>query len=429
MARGSGTVFALRLAGAGLALAFNILLARRLGAYGAGAYYIGLGVSTIASLVSRLGMGNAVLRYVAADADRGAWHAVAGTWRTAVSLVFASSVVAAAAVAVAAGPLASLVFDDPGLESTIRIMAFAIIPFGLVNLMAEALKAIGEAGRATLLQGLFIPAGMLAAVTVLGPTGRLDMGTVALAYVVVTTAILAIGYGIWRRQTPELRGCSGKWEPQRLLRTSLPMLLVALMSTITNPLSTVLIGVWLPVESVGVYGVAQRCASLMVLVFSAVNSVTAPRFAALHQQKRMRELGMVLRRASFLAAALATPFLGAYLGFPTQVLRVFGDEFTAASGALSILAVGQFIAASAGPYSSVLMMSGRERTMRNIVATSTAAYVLAAVTLIPTAGIGGAALARAVTVAATNIAALGMVFRTMGLSPVPRAGHPGGSGA
>ena len=45
--RGSSIVFVLKVAGAGLAFAFNIVLARLLGAEGTGAYFLSLTVLTV----------------------------------------------------------------------------------------------------------------------------------------------------------------------------------------------------------------------------------------------------------------------------------------------------------------------------------------------------------------------------------------------
>ena len=59
----SGTVLVVRVVGAGLGFAFNVALARLLGADGLGIYHLALTFTLITSVLGRMGMGAAMLKF------------------------------------------------------------------------------------------------------------------------------------------------------------------------------------------------------------------------------------------------------------------------------------------------------------------------------------------------------------------------------
>jgi O-antigen/teichoic acid export membrane protein len=204
-----------------------------------------------------------------------------------------------------------------------------------------------------------------------------------------------------------------------LLTASMPLLGVVSLSAAMAPATTFLLGVWLPVGAVGLYGVAQRCASLVLLVHAAVSTVSAPRFAALYSRGELAELGATARRSALAAALIATPFLVACVPLGRFVLGVFGPEFLSASVALAVLTCGQFLVVIGGNAVDILMMTGNERSLRNIVAATTTAYVLLILALVPRFGIDGAAAARAVQLVGTALVSAVYVTRSVGVNLVP----------
>ena len=59
-----GQAFALRIVGAVLGFFFNIVLARVLGAQGAGIIYLALTITTIAAILGRIGKDVSLLRFI-----------------------------------------------------------------------------------------------------------------------------------------------------------------------------------------------------------------------------------------------------------------------------------------------------------------------------------------------------------------------------
>mgnify|MGYP003119929399 CR=1 FL=1 len=84
-------------------------------------------------------------------------------------------------------------------------------------------------------------------------------------------------------------------------------------------------------------------------------------------------------------------------------MGLFGAEFSEAGLVLSILVCGQAVNAMTGSVEYILMMSGREKEMRNIVFASMTIMLALAVLLIPPFGVVGAAISGASAAATTSL--------------------------
>jgi O-antigen/teichoic acid export membrane protein len=102
---------------------------------------------------------------------------------------------------------------------------------------------------------------------------------------------------------------------------------------------------------------------------------------------------------------LASPILLAFIFLPGLVLTIFGSEFRDGSSALTILALGQFVNVATGSVGYILIMTGHERTERNIAASFVLINAILNFILIPRLGIEGAALATATSLALRNLTA------------------------
>ena len=85
-----------------LSLLFNIVLARLLGAEGAGVFYLALTVTSIASIVGRFGIDISLLKLVAPAASRGDWGVVKGLYKAGLRIVVFTSIFATLIIIVAA---------------------------------------------------------------------------------------------------------------------------------------------------------------------------------------------------------------------------------------------------------------------------------------------------------------------------------------
>lgn len=417
MIKTGGAAFFLRLLGAALNFGFNVLLARFLGSEGAGIYYIAYTVVLFSSLIGRLGLERAMLRYASIYASQKKWISVAGIYRRGMLISVGMSVLMTFIVVINAEFISTVVFKEPNLLIPLQLMAISIIPFNLNILHAEMLKSFGQIVKSTLLEAAGIPFILMLIFIV----NRTSMGasSVTLAYSLSTLIIFITGVFLWRQATPQLRHIEGFFKLSILITTALPLFWINFLNTSMTHIDTFLLGVWLNSESVGIYGVARRISVLVSFILIVINSIVAPKFAALYSEGKLEELNNLVRQSSILNTVLSAPFLLILIFVPNKVLLIFGEEFSAGGLVLSILALGQFVNAASGSVGYLLVMTGHEKLMRNNVFAATALNLLLIIILVPRFDIVGAAIATASSLVVWNIIGVSLVYWKLKIMTLP----------
>ena len=411
---GAAVAFVLKVLGAGLAFLFNLVLARTLGAEGAGLYFLALTVTTIATVFGRMGLDNTLLRYTAANASIDDWAAVKGVYVKGMRLALIASSLSAIAVFVFAPVLANKVFQKPELIEPILWMSLAIMPMTFVMLQAQSLKGLKRIRDSFIVFGVGVPGISLTILLLLGGSYGVKGGVWAYVLGAILTAL--IGVILWHIATPQLRNVSTSFQTNELLKSSIPLFWVASMSMLINWTATFTLGIWGTKEDVGLFGMASRTAMLTSMILVSVNSISAPKFAELYKKKDMAALGATARNAAKLMTLVASPMLLLFLVAPQWVMGMFGEEFQKAGTLLSILAIGQFINVATGSVGYLLMMSGNEKLMRNSVAFVAVMSVVLNAILIPIYGPFGAVIATAVCLASQNLISVYMVKTRLGIN-------------
>jgi O-antigen/teichoic acid export membrane protein len=417
---GASVALVLKVAGAGLAFSFNVVLARMLGAEGAGLYFLALTLATVASVFGRLGLDNALLRFVSANVSISDWQAVKGVYRKGLSLAIVASAASSVLMFLAAPLLAERVFFKPALIWPLRWMSLAVLPITLFTLHAEILKGLKRVRDSILAQSVLVPAFSLAGLFVLArPWG---VNGAAWAYTGAAALCASFGYLSWRSSTPQLTGVAARFSTRELSQSSMPLFWSALLNLVMMWAGTFFLGVWGTATDVGIFSIAMRTAGLTSFILIAINSVAAPKFAALYKQGDTKALASTARNSAKLMTLLAAPALLLFLLLPGWVMKVFGAEFSGGAAALAILAIGQFVNVATGSVGYLLIMSGHERLMRNAVFAAAILNVLLSICLIPLLGLLGASVASAFSLAFQNICAYCFVVRSLGISTIPLPG-------
>ena len=410
---GAAVALVLKVLGAGLTFLFNLVLARTLGAEGAGLYFLALTVTTIATVFGRMGLDNTLLRFTAANASVGDWGAVKGVYVKGIKLALIASVFSAIAVFVFAPVLANKVFQKPELAIPMRWMSLAVVPMSVLILHAEMLKGLKRIRDSLVVFGVGVPAISLMAFLLLGGSYGVKGAVWAYASGVILTGFFSVIF--WRMATPQLRKVSASFRTNDLLKSSIPLFWVASLNMLINWTATFALGIWGTKEDVGLFSMASRTAMLISLILTSVNSISAPKFAELYKKKEMAALGTTARNTAKLMTLIASPLLLLFLIAPQWVMGMFGGEFQKGSIFLSILAIGQFVNVATGSVGYLLMMSGKEKLMRNNLVLIAFISILLNAILVPIYGILGAVIATAVCLSLQNLIAAYMVSSCFGI--------------
>ncbi len=417
---GTLTAFTIRLTGALVQFLFNVLLARLLGAKGMGLYSLALTVSTLCSCLARWGMDQAVLRISAVKAENHRWREITLAVTTGCRFITLTGGVITVAVWLAAPLLATKGFNDPDLAFPIRVMALSIVPFSLLNLMAEALRGLKKLMHSSFLQAVCIPitccllfgAASLIKVTVAGAV---------FAYLAATIITAVIGIRIWKRAIPpEVQTAGDKTITMRdLMALSIPMGWATTMVLVMGMADSVILGVFGTSEEIGIYSAALRLSMVATLAMLAVNSIAAPKFAALYRSRSLRDLEKLSQRANVMMLMIASPLLLLYFTFPTHIMGIFGTEFQRGGNMLMVLAVGQVVTMMMGSVGYLLLMTEYENVMKWINIYAALSNVILSLILVPFWGGLGAACANATSLVFLNLMAFVSVWKKLHISGIP----------
>ncbi|MHC4617456.1 MAG: flippase [Planctomycetota bacterium] len=427
LAKGALIALVLKVGGAALSYSFSVLVARELRAAGMGVYSLALTITTFASAFGKLGLDLALLRFVAANASIEEWGKVRGAYKRGILLALVASGLTTVLLLVLAPWLAESVFSMPELTWPLRWMSLAIAPVAILNLTAEALRALKHILRSQLIRGVCLPALSMVGLTFLVRAWRVTGA--AWTYTLAALLTAALGVWFWQAEISRLPKASTRSDTRQLLHSSIPLFWVEIMNLITNWTGTWALGVWATREDVGIFSAASRTAMIIGFFLAAVSSISAPQFGALHARGDRETLGHLARRAAGLTALVAMPLTLLFVFVPSWVMGAFGPQFVQGANSLVVLSLGQFANAMFGPVGYLLIMTGHEPLFRNSVTLSAFLNVALSLLLVPRLGVLGAATATAVSVVALKISLVYMVWSRLRVWPVPltlreRRGQP-----
>ena len=405
--------FILRIMGAGLAFGLNVAIGRLLGAEGTGLYFLALSVVMIGAVVTKLGLDNTLLRFIASAASQNDANALKGVFN--LGMLFAGLVSFAATLGVFAfAPwIATYIFRTPELSDTLRVMSLGLFTFSMMTLLAECLKGLKRVRNSMLVSGVLFP---LVALSVLWPLTSM-FGTLgaAMAYTFGTAVSALVGALMWRRNSRQFVATAPNFDRQTLWQSSRPLWVMSIINRGFLPWAPLfLLGIWGSTEDAGVFGAATRIAMLITFFLTAVNTVIAPKFAELHAKGDIEMLGHLARRFALLTTVAASPLLLLLILAGDWVMSMFGPEFTRGGTALAILAVGQAVNTMTGSVGILLIMTGNEKCIRDSTIIGLIVLFLASYALILPFGLIGAALSSALSIICINIYGSILIYKKFG---------------
>ncbi|GEQ99772.1 polysaccharide biosynthesis related protein [Iodidimonas gelatinilytica] len=413
---GAAVTFGVKIAGVGLMFLFNILVARLLGVADTGLFFLALTVLQVGATVTLWGLDKATLRYVAGFVANERWSDVRAVLSRAVILALSISVFLAVLVFFSAPFLAIRIFHEPALEVSLRIVAIALPVLAILPIFVEGLKGLKKIFASQILQGAILPVFALLGLFLLAE--EYGASGAVMAYGLSALMALLLGWGLWHWQLSRRdAGGDTHFSYSQLLRSAGPLGGISVLHLLMQWVPLLALGAFGTSAEVGLFGVAVRTAALTSLLLVAVNSIAAPKFAALWAKGDYDALQKLAVKSTALITLLAAPILLCFILFPSFVLGLFGGDFKDGATALSILAAGQFVNAATGSVGFLLIMTGHERQLWKSVALAAFSSLLMSGLIMGGAGLVMAALAVAVPLALQNILSSFYVMRYLHIMP------------
>lgn len=415
--RGTLLAFVLKVFSAGLAFSFNVAVARLLGADGAGVYFLALAVTTIASVIGRVGLDNTLLRFVAVHASHEEWDKVKGVYVIGMRMVVIAASLISIIVFLASPWMAISLFHKPELSDPLRWMSLSILPFALLNLHAESLKGLKQIRDAMLVQGIGLPLfGLLLIVPMAQTAGVLG---VCFSYLAAVFLMAILAVLVWQKHVTVYIVEPSSYSLKEMWSSCYPLFKVSFVGVLLTWAPLFMLGIWVSSDQVGIFGAALRISILVSFVLLTVNNVSAPKFAELYSARKLQELEKTARHTAMLTTIFASPLLLIFIFGGHQVMALFGESFVHGYLVLVILSVGQFVNAVTGSSGFILTMSGHENEAWKAVLYSVCLLLSFSILLIPTYGINGAAFAVMVSEITKNSLLVYYCNNKVEINPLP----------
>ncbi len=349
-----------------------------------------------------LGLDQFVVRQVAVYREHDDWSHVIGLVRAANKAAFIASitlVVAAALVARAVAPDA-----NGDLLATFLVGLLMLPLLALMKVRQAALiglhKVVAGQWPELLLHPLVLIA-LLAGASLAGAASP-----VAAMAMTVASSLLVLALGAWMLRTslPEHARLVASVPIALPWRSSLiPLMAMAMVQIVQSQADTLLLGALADTRAVGIYSVAMRGSQFVNFFLMAAAPAISPAIARLYAIGDTAGLERLVVTTARTTLLLSTPAAVVLIFFGRWYLWLFGEGFGEGATALAILAVGQIINVAAGPVGIVMMMTGHETNAARFVALAALANILLSVTLIPLAGLNGAAVGSATSLILWNL--------------------------
>jgi O-antigen/teichoic acid export membrane protein len=400
----STITFASRVAVFILSLVAGVILARALGPTGRGIYALALLVPSVLVLLANLGVGNALIYYLARrtyDVEKMIGQLIS----LAVLLGVAATIVLVAFTALF-GRVAL-----PGVPLNLVLIAGAAIPLGLFFYFCLSFTQGMQAFVA--FNSLYLVNAGASVVFLLGllvVPGSVTVAVVAWSLSWVPTALVGI---FWLSRSGRLNIRFDRGLSRSLLRFGIVGYLGFITNYLNFRLDTFLVNIFKNATQVGYYAVAVSLAETIWYVSTSAATVLAPRVAA-GEVKESDDTTARVSRTVFVVSLAAAVLLG--LTAPLIIRILFGAGFAPSVAAVWLLLPGVVTLSVARVLSSYLL--GRNRQQVDLVASLAGLIVTLALDLllIPRYGFPGAAAASSVAYTATLAVNLTWVIRNSTLS-------------
>ena len=418
VARGAGISTAGQGAGRVLGYLTQVMVARLFGPAAFGFYSLGVAAVNGAQILSRFGMENGVVRYVAHHRAREDTSRVRGTIIQAIGVTFALSFVLSAVMFFGAGFAAEWYYHKPFMETVLRAFAVTLPFFTFMMMVLWATQGFQTVTYASYVQQMIRPALFLVLVPVFYLLGAGIIGTVA-AYGVSMFLGSFVAVYYLRKLFPPLfdNKVPARFETRELFAVSVPMSITTGAQYLNTWSAVWVMGAFAAAGPVGIFTAAARTATLSTIVRFAFSGIFSPIISSFYARGELEDLGRLYKDVSRWIFTGAFAIFLPILLLSEEILAIFGADFTAGWTALIIVAAAQLYSSSVGPTPRMLAMTDNQNVA--MVATAAAAItgVVVSLALVPGLGILGAALGMSAAIITENTATLVAVRRRLGFWP------------
>jgi O-antigen/teichoic acid export membrane protein len=178
--------------------------------------------------------------------------------------------------------------------------------------------------------------------------------------------------------------------------TAIPFLGMTFSNTLIVYADRVMLGMLHSYTETGIYLVASRNASILMVCFGCIQFVVGPKIAKLNKDSKKQLQNMATLHV-ILLLALGSVVMVSLMFLSDFLLSLFGDDFVNSKDALFVLLISYFLMFMGGAPAQYLFMMGQSKIALKIIVAAMFINLFLNLILIPEYGAVGAAIATAVS--------------------------------
>ncbi|MDB2675118.1 flippase [Flavobacteriales bacterium] len=412
--KGASSTLIIKMLGLIVGYGFAIYITNQYGAYVFGQYVTALLVVEILSIVSRLGIDTSLVRFVSKYAQKGAVNLINQLYFKSVAIVTFAAIFFTLLLVFFSVEIAEFMNLE---REYLVIVSFSFIPLVLFYMNVQAIRGLKKMVSYSFLNNVAITFGVFLFLVLFSVFTASEVLPIY-AYVSSVIILTMLSYFLWFNHKSKVSVVNSDDDmplsTNELLTTSFPLLLGQSMMIIMGKVDLFMLANMSSSDQVGIYNIALKLSMLSYMGLMAINSIAAPKFSEIYSSGDLDALKKIVQQSTKTIFWISLPVLTLLILFPEFILSMFGEEFKIASFTLIILSVGKMVSAISGSVGTFLQMVGKQKVFQNILIFAAVVNIVLNYFLIPSHGIGGAAIASATSGILWNVLMIIYIKRNFG---------------
>nr|NQU89780.1 oligosaccharide flippase family protein [Bacteroidota bacterium] len=385
-----------------MAFVNNAIITRSVGADQYGLYVLATRVFEFVFIVSMLGFRTTVIRFVSMYLGSNNISFVKGTVIYCLRVLTVVSLCIAVLVALFSKQIAIHFFDRPEMTVYLQILMIIVPAQVFIAFLSGTLLGLKMIKQQVLVANFVMPLLFFVLISLAFLFGfRLNGLFAAHILSVLLVAIFLVLLFMGKFFKP-YRKVEAKREVHEIWKYAVPLYANTFVGTATRLSPVFIMGYFLSNSEIGVFNVAFRVALLVSFSFQAFQMIFLPTISELFAKNDLPTITKLYKTTSKWILAGSLIIFSLILIYNKTILQVFGDEFSTGSQVLIILLCSELFNATTGMVTSIIVMSGRSKTVLFNTVLSFIMIVSLSIWLTPKYGNLGPAIAYGITIVLVN---------------------------
>ena len=421
VASGASLVFIGKIFHSAVQYILLVIISRILGVESFGLYMLGFTITSFLTIVSRMGLDNAAIRFVSIHNGTGEKVLIRQVILKILRYALFFSSFITILLLFFSETLAQVLFEKPELEQVLLVLSISIPFVAIMTISLSVTQGFKKMKYSVYCQDIFYPLMNLILVTLFYSLGSRLFG-VMLALVISSMFSFVLSLYFLKKIMKEMNiekrdKKQSAPEVKGLLGYASPLLLITLLTMLLTWVDTIMLGYFRSSSEVGIYSAAIKTSVLSGLILLSFNTIFSPMIADFYNRKQMRRLESMFKLSASWIFIFTLPFFLILLLFANAIMSLFGKDFIAGANILIIIATGFFLNASTGSVGNMLIMSDHQRLMLFNSGTIFIFNIVANYLLIPAYGMIGAAFTSCLSMVSYNVLMLFQVYWVLHMHP------------